>query len=116
MNDPVPTDHDAPTSTYTPPTYVAPPAPPSYNADPNPWTPPPVGRPARSIAGLVLLVVVFIVGVAVGSTGVLGRSGSSTSASGGTPPIAAQPGASAVPGASAPPNAPADFSLFWEAL
>ena len=75
--------------------------------------PPPTSRPARSFAGLLLLAIVFIVGVAVGSTGALGRSpvaGGSTSPS--TPTVQA----SSAPGASQPPNAPADFNLFWEAL
>jgi carboxyl-terminal processing protease len=77
------------------------------------WTAPPAPRPARSIAALVLLVVVFVIGVAVGSSGVLGRSASAgTTGNVATPAPAGQPGAS--PAAS--PNAPSDFGLFWEAL
>lgn len=74
--------------------------------------PAPVSRPARSIAAILLLIIVFAIGVAVGSTGALGRS---AGAGGGTtnPPVT-QPSAGA--GASQPPNAPSDFGLFWEAL
>ncbi|HEY7024918.1 MAG TPA: S41 family peptidase [Candidatus Limnocylindrales bacterium] len=76
------------------------------------WTPQaPTSRPARSIAALLLLILVFAIGVAVGSSGALGRSASTGSSS---PPPAGQP--SAAPGASQPPGAPSDFGLFWEAL
>ena len=60
----------------------------------------------------MLLVLVFVIGVAVGSTGALGRSGASSGST--TTPPAGQP--SSAPGASQPPNAPGDFGLFWEAL
>jgi carboxyl-terminal processing protease len=74
---------------------------------------PPAPRPARSIAALVLLVVVFVIGVAVGSSGVLGRAAIAGSTGHvATPAPADEPGASPV----ASPNAPRDFGLFWEAL
>src|SRR3954468_20130323 len=108
MNDDEPT-------TVTSTSYQPTPAP---GHDMAPWTPPqPASRPARSIAALVLLVVVFVIGVAVGSTGVLGRSATSgPTGSVATPPPVGQPGSTPAPGSSANPNAPADFGLFWEAL
>ena len=81
-----------------------------------PWAPSPAPRGARSIAALLVLVLVFVVGVAVGSSGVLGRSGPTTSGSNGPPPASAQPASSGGPNASAAPNAPFDIGLFNEAL
>ena len=75
--------------------------------------PPPTSRPARSIAALVLLAIVFVLGIAVGSTGALGRTGNTTGSTATPPPTGSS---TTVPGASAPPNAPTDFGLFWEAL
>jgi carboxyl-terminal processing protease len=63
----------------------------------DPWSAPPAARPARSFAALVLLVVVFTIGVAVGSTGVLGRVAGSANAQP-TPKPNASAGASSVPG------------------
>ena len=78
------------------------------------WTPPPpVSRPARSIAGLVLLVVVFVIGVAVGSTGALGRAGTTAAGSGSSPAPSGQ-ASGQLPSAS--PGTPFDFGLLNEAL
>ena len=72
---------------------------------------PPSARPATAIAALVMLVVVFITGVAVGQSGLLGRR------------VAAAPVPTPVAHASADPAAtprqvqpPEGFELFWEAL
>ncbi|HEY5520729.1 MAG TPA: S41 family peptidase [Candidatus Limnocylindrales bacterium] len=79
------------------------------------WAPPPPSpRAASSIAALVLLVVVFVIGIAVGSSGVLGRSSSVGGSSGSPPAGPGQPGASAAPSADA--NAPFNFDLFGQAL
>ena len=86
--------------------------PPPQSRPPEPT--PPVARPASSIAALVLLVVVFVVGVAVGQSGLLGRSSGTTH----TPAPAARPrhrrhsrraaaSADALPG---------NFDLFLQAL
>ncbi|HUP83140.1 MAG TPA: S41 family peptidase [Candidatus Limnocylindria bacterium] len=59
---------------------------------------PPTPRPASALAGLVLLVIVFIIGVSVGQTGFFG--GTTTTA---------PPGPSATPGLQ-------NMDLFWNAL
>ena len=83
--------------------------PPAANSTP---TPPPAPRAASSIAGLVLLVVVFVIGIAVGSSGVLGRSPAAPGSSG--PGQSGQPGSS--PASSPGANAPFNFDLLNEAL
>jgi carboxyl-terminal processing protease len=85
---------------------------------------PPVPRPAASLAAVVVLLLVFFVGLAVGQSGVLvphatprtspvsvGQSPSPV-----TPGESAAPGESGAPGASLPPGAPGNFDLFWQAL
>lgn len=88
----------------------------SFDQPQTPWAAPPTPRPARSIAALLVLVLVFVVGVAVGSSGVFGRAGASSSEGGGTPAASSQPAGSGGPSASLAPNAPFDVGLFNEAL
>ena len=76
--------------------------------------PPPTPRAASSIAGLVLLVVVFVIGIAVGSSGVLGRSPSAPGSSTSGPAPSGQSGSS--PASSSGANAPFNFDLLNEAL
>jgi len=83
--------------------------PPSANSAPLP-TP----RAASSIAGLVLLVVVFVIGIAVGSSGVLGRSPAAPGSPTSGPAPSGQSGASPAPSAGG--SAPFNFDLFGEAL
>ena len=78
---------------------------------PSPYEPiAPTPRPASSLAAVVLLVAVFVVGVLVGQSGFLGGgpggSGQSSPTPGGATP---SPSASQVP-------PPAGFELFWQAL
>jgi carboxyl-terminal processing protease len=70
---------------------------------------PPVARPASSIAGLLLLVIVFAIGVVVGQSGVLGGGpfAASPQQPGSSPPVSL---------ATQPPDAPSDFGIFWQAL
>lgn len=70
----------------------------------------PSPRPASSLAALLLLVVVFIVGVAVGQSGFFGGSGPSVAH---PTPTAGQP---SIPPASGQPAGLAGFDLFWQAL
>jgi carboxyl-terminal processing protease len=79
----------------------------SANPDPQP----PNARPATAIAALLLLVVVFVTGVAVGQGGLFGRP----SGSGAQTPA---PITSPVPGQSpaAEVQPPVEFELFWQAL
>jgi carboxyl-terminal processing protease len=89
--------------------------------------PPPVARPAAGFAAIILVLVVFFVGVVVGSTGVLGRvAGAATAGSGvssvtrassatAQPAGGTEPVGSTVAG-SQPSDAPPDFDLFWQAL
>jgi carboxyl-terminal processing protease len=102
MNDPEPI--------HTPLPPVTPPP------DATAWSypPAPTSRPARSIAGLVLLIVVFVIGVAVGSTGALGRAGGTANGSTATPAPVAQ--GSGAPGVSTSPGTSLDFGLISEAL
>jgi carboxyl-terminal processing protease len=77
------------------------------------WAPepqPPVARPAAALAGVLVLLLVFFVGLAVGSSGVLGPRSTPRPS-----PVAGQPspGSSASPG---PAGVPANFNLFWQAL
>jgi carboxyl-terminal processing protease len=70
---------------------------------------PPTPRPARTLAALLVLVLTFGIGVAVGSTGALGSQAAAVQPR-------ATPTGSTAPGASAAPSAPAGFDLFWQAL
>ena len=76
--------------------------------------PPPAPRAASSIAGLVLLVLVFVIGIAVGSSGVLGRSPSAPGSSTSGPTPSGQSGSSPAPSSGA--NAPFNFDLLNQAL
>jgi len=115
MSDPVSEPVSAPVTDPNPtPALTPPPPPPPPPADQGWSAPPPVARPARSIAGLVLLIVVFVIGVAVGSTGALGRSAGTANGSSATPPPVVQ--GSGSPTASGSPSAPFDLGLFNEAL
>lgn len=69
---------------------------------------PPSPRPASALAGLLLLVIVFAVGVAVGQTSLFaGGSARPT-----TPPVQSTP----TPGASDQPGQLEGIDLFWKAL
>lgn len=71
---------------------------------------PPTSRPATAIAALFMLVVVFVVGVVVGQSGMFGRA---TGAAPSTPIPQATGGPGQSPSAVQPPE---DFDLFWQAL
>ena len=86
------------------------------------WTPgpqPPVARPAAAFAGLLMLLLVFAVGIAVGSSGILGPRSTPRPS-----PVAVQPTPAAVqptpaPAATGGPSediVPDNFALFWQAL
>ncbi len=79
---------------------------------PQAYPPPPASRPARSIAAVLLLAIVFVIGVAVGSTGALGRADGPAGSSATTP--ASQ--ASGAPTASTAPGGLIDFGLLNEAV
>ncbi|CAN5749158.1 S41 family peptidase [soil metagenome] len=68
---------------------------------------PPAARPASALAAIVLLLFVFVVGVAVGQAGSLVRP---------TAPEPTQAPASGLPSPDASPAAQEGFELFWEAL
>ncbi len=71
----------------------------------------PSARPATGIAALVMLVIVFVTGVAVGQSGLLGRG------PGGAPGSTPLPQSSGAPDPSAGAVQPPEgFELFWEAL
>src|SRR6186997_2011070 len=70
---------------------------------------PPSPRAASSLAALVLLVIVFAVGVAVGQSGLFGGAARPTSSPG---PVQPTP----VPTASGQPQPLEGFDLFWQAL
>ena len=75
---------------------------------------PPVARPAAALAGLLVVLLVFMVGLAVGSSGILAPRSTSRPS-----PVAAQPTPSPSPnstGAPLPSNVPSNFALFWQAL
>ena len=81
--------------------------------------PPPVARPAVSLAAIVILLLVFAAGLAVGQSGVLkpGATPRPSSVSvGQTPAPGSTPGESTGPLPTMPQDAPADFGLFWQAL
>jgi len=101
------------------PYQVPPPAFPTVQAsapDYSSWTPPPASKPARSIAGFVLLIMVFVFGIAIGSSGALGRSaGPGANGSGTGSTATPRSGSSAAPGASGVPDQ-VDTNLLEEAL
>ena len=80
---------------------------------------PPAGKPASALAAVLVLVLVFFVGLAVGQSGVLAPAASRPSP-GAVVPTApgASPGSSANPsaGPSSAPELPSNFGLFWDAL
>jgi membrane-associated protease RseP (regulator of RpoE activity) len=78
----------------------------------NPGPPPPVARPAASLAAVLVLVLVFFVGLAVGQSGILSPASTPST------PVAVvpTPGIPTGPLPSMPANAPANFDLFWQAL
>ena len=72
---------------------------------------PPSPRASTALASILLLLLVFFVGLAVGQSGLL------TPAATNSPPVAVGP--TPAPGSTPGPNpsgAPADFGLFWDAL
>ena len=78
----------------------------------NPGPPPPVARPAASFAAVLVLVLVFFVGLAVGQSGILSPASTpSTPVS-----VVSSPAGTNGPLPSMPVNAPANFDLFWQAL
>ena len=77
-----------------------------------PSTPPqpPAPKASTGLAAVLLLLLVFVVGLAVGQSGVLAPGAVPTS-----PPVGVGP--TPAPGSTANPSgAPADFGLFWDAL
>ena len=68
---------------------------------------PPAPRAASSLAAVVVLVLVFVVGLAVGQSGVLVPRSPRPS------PVSTAP---SLGPATLPPGLPADFEVFWEAL
>ncbi|HUR16649.1 MAG TPA: S41 family peptidase [Candidatus Limnocylindrales bacterium] len=81
---------------------------PAYSGGPQP----PVARPAVAMAGLLVVLLVFVVGMAVGSSGILGPRSTPRPS-----PVAVQP--TPAPGstpAPLPSNVPGNFALFWQAL
>jgi carboxyl-terminal processing protease len=78
---------------------------------------PPTARPAASLAAIVLLLLVFFVGLAVGQSGVLAPHPPArpSPVSVAPSPSPGAPAPSTVPG-SPPAGAPADFDMFWQAL
>ena len=103
------------------------------------WSPPPEGRPPRTgaLAAVALgVALVFLAGLFIGQSGMLGGGAGPTATPGAqvptptapagsplTPSPALTPGPGETPGPiptpgpahTAPPDAPADFQLFWEA-
>ena len=73
---------------------------------------PPSPRASTALASVLLLVLVFAIGLAVGQSGLLAPGPTPTS-----PPVAVgpTPAPGSTPGAN-PSGAPADFDLFWDAL
>jgi carboxyl-terminal processing protease len=85
------------------------------------YDPTPPARPAVALAAILLIALVFIVGVAVGQSGLLGGGPDTGVAPRPSPTVPATsspsgPPASVGPGATLPPDAPLDFGLFFEAL
>lgn len=79
---------------------------------------PPVARPAASLAAIVLLLLAFVGGLAVGQSGVLAPHSPASPSPVSVGPSASPgtPGESVAPGASFPPGAPQNFDLFLQAL
>jgi carboxyl-terminal processing protease len=76
---------------------------------PDPHTP--AAQPAKTLAALLVLILVFAVGIAVGQSGALGPRAVARPT---TPPATTAPAAS--PGGPTIPAAPANFGIFWQAL
>lgn len=78
---------------------------------------PPVGKPASALAGVLLLLLVFFVGLAVGQSGILAPVSRPSPVSVGPTPAA---GSTLLPSNGPQPTlataAPANFGLFWQAL
>jgi carboxyl-terminal processing protease len=71
---------------------------------------PPQPKASTGLAAVLLLLLVFLVGLALGQSGVLAPTATPT-----TPPVAVGP--TPAPGSTAnPSDAPANFDLFWDAL
>src|SRR5688500_1453329 len=88
--------------------------------DPGPaFQSPPAPRAASSLAAVVVLVVVFLVGLAIGQSGALSSGAaprpSAVSVGPSRAPAGAAPSASGAP-PSQPAGEPSDFGLFWDAL
>src|SRR5215203_2188905 len=85
---------------------------PPVQPPPSPQAPSP--RASTALASVLLLLLVFFVGLAVGQSGFLAATRSAP------PPVAVgrtpEPGSTSAPRPSAPAGAPADFDLFWDAL
>ena len=82
----------------------------------------PPARPAVALASILLIALVFVVGVLVGQSGLLGGGDGdiaarpTPTASAPAPGSPSAPPSSLGPGATLPPDAPLDFGLFFEAL
>ena len=74
---------------------------------------PPVAKPASALAGVLLLLLVFFVGLAVGQSGILAQ-GSNPRPS--PVSVGSTPAPSDGPLPTAPADAPANFELFWQAV
>ena len=107
----------------------APDEPPYRFPEPHPVPPPapPAGRPIVAVGGVLLLALVFVVGLVVGQSGLIGGplvGGPTAAPATGTP--AASPGGTPTGNAGSPtpagptptlsPGVPADFALFWQAF
>ena len=84
---------------------------------------PPTARPASALAAVLVLVLVFFVGLAVGQTGVLSPAASRPSpgavvptSPAGSPGPSGNPSANPSAGPGAAPDLPSNFGLFWDAL
>ncbi|MEO6351365.1 MAG: S41 family peptidase [Candidatus Limnocylindrales bacterium] len=69
----------------------------------------PVPQPAKTLAAMLVLLLVFAVGIAVGQSGVLGPRAA-------VRPTSAPATAAPLPDGPAIPDAPANFGIFWQAL
>jgi carboxyl-terminal processing protease len=81
-----------------------------------PDLPPPAAGPQPWLAGVVLLVVAFLAGLALGQSGAAGQARSPAESTPLPPPSQAAATTPVGPSPSLPSGAPADFNLFWEAL
>jgi carboxyl-terminal processing protease len=74
-------------------------------------------RPYLFVVGALLLALVFVIGLIVGQSGLLGGPPTAVGPTTGVTPTGSPtaPGTPAGPTPTLPPGAPADFALFWEA-